>query len=45
MRALLDRGCVTIDGENFRLTSEGELLLAPRVRVDGAKVTVMRGQF
>ena len=33
MRALLDRGCVAVDGEAFRVTPEGELLLAPRIRL------------
>jgi hypothetical protein len=42
MRALLDSECLAIEGEDFCLTPLGEALLAPRIRIDGATVTVVQ---
>jgi hypothetical protein len=42
MRALLDSECLAIEGEDLCLTPLGEALLAPRIRVEGATVTVVQ---
>jgi len=39
MRSLLERGCVRPIDEDFHVTSEGELLLAPVVELNGDEVT------
>ena len=41
MRALLINDCLTVEGDDFCLTRQGEALLAPRLRIDGGKVTLV----
>jgi hypothetical protein len=42
MRALLESDCLAVEGEDFCLTLLGEALLAPRIRIDDGRVTVMQ---